>query len=218
MTEHGDFRAGTGGRALGGAVSGSARIALPLEVSAEPPSFRLDGRSIPRGQPVPFSDGRASDVLQTGSSSPTVRDAGAGHAADLQHADSRERGVPSHRARTRADVRVRHDRLRLLSPRPRTGARGLRRGRPLSAQHGLSRHLRAQHHRYRRQDHRPSERERRGLSRTHRALHRLHARGLPCARGAGAGCRTAGDALHRPDRLDGGAIDGERGRLSGHQR
>ena len=133
------------------------RPRAPVFPRAGARSFR--GRSYRKGQALVVR--HAGDgCAKTPAPVATPTDSGAGHAADLQHADAHEGGVPSHRARARTDVRVRHDRVRLLSSRSRQGARGVRRGRPLSAQRRLPRDVRAQHHRHRRQDHRPCERER----------------------------------------------------------
>ena len=74
-----------------------------------------------RGFPtVPAGPGMVPAVRRAGDGCATKpalvanpTDSCAVHAADLQHTDTDERGIPSDRARARTDVRMRHDRLRL---------------------------------------------------------------------------------------------------------
>ncbi|HWN46209.1 MAG TPA: glutamate--tRNA ligase [Steroidobacteraceae bacterium] len=119
------------------------------------------------------------------------------HDPHPQFPDGREAGTQARRARPRAHVQLRHDRLRLLPRRQRPHAGGVRHGEPLPALSRPSRHLRAQHHRRRRQDHQPRERDRGGLARPCREIHRGHVRGSRQARMPAPGEGAQGVRIHR---------------------
>ena len=122
------------------------------------------------------------------------------HAADPQLADRPQGAVPADRSSARADVRLRHHRLRLHPRRACALADRLRRRPALAARERLPGHLRPQHHRHRRQDHPARARARRGLRGADRPVHPGDARGLRRPRPREARSRAARDRLHPRDR------------------